>query len=68
MRYMYSISPSDFSRPREDRFCLFSIQFSPHSNEIVGGSSDQHIYVYDLESDKRTCRVRNGVTFGINPN
>ncbi|PRP82618.1 hypothetical protein PROFUN_04923 [Planoprotostelium fungivorum] len=35
--------------PETDRFCLFSVKFSPDSREILGGSSDQHMYIYNLE-------------------
>lgn len=40
-----------------NRFCLFSIQFSPDSNEILGGSSDAHIYIYDLNRREVSHRV-----------
>jgi WD repeat-containing protein 23 len=39
------------------RFCLFSIQFSYNSKEILAGSSDQNLYVYDIEKKVRTCKV-----------
>lgn len=58
MRYLHDLNRSQaFSPSDENRFCLFSIQFSPLSNEIVGGSNDRHIYVYDLEKKVRTSRV-----------
>jgi len=44
-------------RPEEDRFCLFSIKFSPDSTEILGGSSDKNIYVYDINRKERVVQV-----------
>ncbi|CAF1060317.1 unnamed protein product, partial [Didymodactylos carnosus] len=38
-------------------FCLFSLQFSKDSSEIVGGGKDACVYVYDLEKQKRTLRA-----------
>lgn len=35
--------------PEADRFCLFSIKFSPDSDEILCGSSDRCVYIYDLD-------------------
>jgi len=43
--------------PGYERFCLFSIKFAPDSNEILGGSSDRHLYIYDLNRKERTVRV-----------
>ena len=39
------------------RFCLFSIRFSASSSEIVGGSNDNHLYVYDMAVNKLVLRV-----------
>jgi WD repeat-containing protein 23 len=44
-------------RPGTERFCLFSIKFSPDSNEILGGSSDRHLYIYDLNRKERIVRI-----------
>jgi len=33
-----------------DHFCLFSIKFSSDSREIIGGSNDHHLYMYDIEN------------------
>jgi DDB1- and CUL4-associated factor 11 len=58
----------DFN-PTSGRFCLFSIQFSPDNLEILGGSSDEHLYLYDVETKTRTLRLKahtddiNTVTF-----
>eukprot|EP00818_Percolomonas_sp_WS_P009579 CAMPEP_0117455138 /NCGR_PEP_ID=MMETSP0759-20121206/11197_1 /TAXON_ID=63605 /ORGANISM="Percolomonas cosmopolitus, Strain WS" /LENGTH=565 /DNA_ID=CAMNT_0005248417 /DNA_START=193 /DNA_END=1890 /DNA_ORIENTATION=+ len=41
----------------EGRFCGFSIQFSPNSKEILVGGSNGHIYIYDLERNRRTLGV-----------
>jgi len=51
-----SHEPLDF-RPEAQRFCLFSIKFSPDSNEICGGSSDRHLYIFDLDRKERTLKV-----------
>lgn len=34
----------------QDRFCLFSLRFSPHSNEVIAGSNDGSVYCVDLTS------------------
>eukprot|EP01124_Arcella_intermedia_P015185 TRINITY_DN216_c1_g3_i1.p1 TRINITY_DN216_c1_g3~~TRINITY_DN216_c1_g3_i1.p1 ORF type:complete len:474 (+),score=62.65 TRINITY_DN216_c1_g3_i1:177-1424(+) len=44
-------------RPTASRFCLFSIQFSSDSKEIIGGSSDRSIYIYDLERKERVHKI-----------
>jgi len=36
-------------KPEAHRFCLFSIKFSPDSNEILCGSSDRSLYIYNLD-------------------
>jgi len=57
-------------KPEANRFCLFSVKFSPDSHEILGGSSDKHIYIYNLERKEVEHRVRahdddiNTVTYG----
>lgn len=43
-------------RPDADRFCLFSIKFAPNSTEILGGSSDRNIYVYDIDRKERVIQ------------
>jgi len=45
-------------RPESHRFCLFSIQFSPDSSEILGGSSDKCLYIYDIVKRKRISRTK----------
>eukprot|EP01121_Diplochlamys_sp_Union-15-3_P007258 TRINITY_DN182_c0_g2_i3.p1 TRINITY_DN182_c0_g2~~TRINITY_DN182_c0_g2_i3.p1 ORF type:complete len:448 (-),score=60.74 TRINITY_DN182_c0_g2_i3:269-1612(-) len=45
-------------KPESHRFCLFSIQFSSDSNEILGGSSDRHLYIYDVVKRERIARVK----------
>jgi len=47
----------DFKPKGDQRFCLFSVQFSPDSREILGGSSDKHLYIYDLDRNERIERV-----------
>jgi WD repeat-containing protein 23 len=39
------------------RVCLFSTQFSPDSTEILAGSSDNHVYVFNLERNEREMRI-----------
>ncbi|KAE8703531.1 LEC14B protein [Hibiscus syriacus] len=38
-------------------FGLFSVKFSTDGRELVAGSSDNSIYVYDLESNKLSLRI-----------
>ncbi|CAI9107946.1 OLC1v1007432C1 [Oldenlandia corymbosa var. corymbosa] len=38
-------------------FGIFSVKFSSDGREIVAGSSDDAIYVYDLEANKLTLRI-----------
>eukprot|EP00249_Psilotum_nudum_P020800 c27852_g1_i2 orf=410-2113(-) len=53
----------------EYSFGLYSVQFSHDGREIVAGSSDKSIYVYDLEENKPVLRLEahkddvNAVTF-----
>eukprot|EP01129_Flabellula_baltica_P000259 TRINITY_DN10295_c0_g1_i1.p1 TRINITY_DN10295_c0_g1~~TRINITY_DN10295_c0_g1_i1.p1 ORF type:complete len:503 (+),score=85.99 TRINITY_DN10295_c0_g1_i1:75-1511(+) len=48
-------------RPQGGRFCLFSSRFSPDSREILGGSSDGHIYIFDLDRRERIERIEGHV-------
>jgi WD repeat-containing protein 23 len=52
-------------RPQSHRFCLFSIQFSHTSSEIVAGSSDRCLYVYDVDRRDRVLRI-NGHADDVN--
>lgn len=38
-------------------FGIFSVKFSTDGRELVAGSSDDSIYVYDLEANKLTLRI-----------
>lgn len=38
-------------------FGIFSIKFSTDGHELVAGSSDDSIYVYDLEANKPSLRI-----------
>ncbi|MQM04842.1 hypothetical protein Taro_037653 [Colocasia esculenta] len=41
----------------EHSFGIFSIKFSTDGRELVAGSSDESIYVYDLEANKVALRI-----------
>ncbi|XP_050942849.1 LEC14B homolog isoform X4 [Cucumis melo] len=40
-----------------DSFGIFSVKFSTDGRELVAGSSDDSIYVYDLETNKLSLRI-----------
>lgn len=42
----------------EGHFCIFSVKFSSNGAEIVGGSNVRCIYVYDLEAQKKSLKIR----------
>lgn len=41
----------------EDAFGIFSVKFSTDGRELVAGSSDDSIYVYDLERKKLSLKI-----------
>ncbi|GAV63373.1 WD40 domain-containing protein [Cephalotus follicularis] len=41
----------------EDNCCIFSVKFSIDGRELVAGTSDQSIYVYDLEANKCSLQI-----------
>ena len=45
------------SDARGDVFGLWSLQFSEDGRELVAGSNDKCIYVYDLEANKPVLRI-----------
>lgn len=47
----------EFSPKPTRRFCLFSIQFSPTNTHILGGGSDNCVYLYSLERKERVARI-----------
>lgn len=49
----------DFSSPDGGgySFGIFSLKFSTDGREVVAGSSDEDIYVYDLEANKLSLRI-----------
>eukprot|EP00898_Chlorokybus_atmophyticus_P005696 jgi/Chlat1/6127/Chrsp409S05660 len=62
-------------KPENRHFCMFSIKFAPDGREIVAGASDNCLYIYDIETKRRTLRVHahrddiNSVCFAdSNPN
>ncbi|XP_046842825.1 DDB1- and CUL4-associated factor 11-like isoform X2 [Xenia sp. Carnegie-2017] len=44
-------------RPSTHSFCAFSIKFSQDDNEILTGSNDGCLYIYDRSKAKRTLRI-----------
>ncbi len=44
-------------QPQSHSFSIFSLQYSVDGSEIIGGSNDTHVYIYDLHKQKRTLRV-----------
>lgn len=44
-------------KPDNHSFSIFSLQFSDDGSEIIGGSNDTHVYIYDLNKQQRTLRV-----------
>nr|XP_022344745.1 DDB1- and CUL4-associated factor 11-like isoform X1 [Crassostrea virginica]XP_022344746.1 DDB1- and CUL4-associated factor 11-like isoform X1 [Crassostrea virginica] len=43
--------------PRSHSFAIFSLTFSSDNTEILGGSNDGCLYVYDRESNRRTLQI-----------
>lgn len=39
------------------RFCIFSVAFSSDGSEILGGSNEGYLYVYDRNINQRTLKV-----------
>ena len=57
------------ARPYARRTCLFSVKFSRTGSEILAGSNDDALYVYDLARGERILRVSkidDHLPFGIN--
>jgi len=52
----YEMHEAHDFKPETGHFCLFSIQFSPNNTHIAGGSSDRHVYMYNLERKKVVSR------------
>jgi WD40 repeat protein len=44
-------------QPTTNSFSIFSLQFSVDGSEIICGSNDTCVYVFDLQKQKRTLRV-----------
>lgn len=51
----------EFSSPTYDydnyTFGIFSVKFSTDGRELVAGSSDSQIYVYDLEAKRLSLQI-----------
>lgn len=43
--------------PEHRRFCVFSLVFSSDGREILGGSNDGYLYIYDRECHQRALRI-----------
>ena len=43
--------------PDDVQFCLFCVTFSDDDSEIIGGSNDGCIYIYDRGVDRRTNQI-----------
>lgn len=43
--------------PNKPRFCIFSIAFSNCGKQIISGSSDCCLYIYDRTIGKRTLKI-----------
>lgn len=54
--------------PNSQRFCVFSVAFSNCGKQIIGGSSDGCLYIYDRASSVRTRMnlVRNYFELNVN--
>ncbi|CAF3362056.1 unnamed protein product [Rotaria sp. Silwood1] len=44
-------------QPDSHSFSIFSLQYSVDGSEIIGGSNDTCVYIYDLHKQSRTLRV-----------
>ncbi|CAK9295546.1 unnamed protein product [Gordionus sp. m RMFG-2023] len=44
--------------PDENHFCIFSLSYSPNGSEIIGGSTNGGIHIYDKEINKKTLLIR----------
>ena len=46
-------------QPQANSFSIFSLQYSADGSEIICGSNDRFVYIYDLQQGRRILRVRN---------
>lgn len=53
----FSQGHSDYDDDYEHSFGIFSINFSKDGREIVAGTNDESIYVYDLFANKVSLRL-----------
>jgi WD40 repeat protein len=44
-------------QPTSTRFCIYSVKFSPCGKLLLGGSSDRHMYLYDLTRGSRIAAI-----------
>ena len=47
-----------YLQPDAHSFSIFSLQYSTDGSEIIGGSNDRCVYIYDLQQQRRILRVR----------
>eukprot|EP00094_Tigriopus_californicus_P011468 TCALIF_11073-PA protein Name:"Similar to DCAF11 DDB1- and CUL4-associated factor 11 (Pongo abelii)" AED:0.19 eAED:0.19 QI:0/0/0/0.66/1/1/6/0/587 len=43
--------------PDDGRFCLFSIRFSQDGRDILGGSNEGFLYLYDREAQRQSLKI-----------
>jgi WD40 repeat protein len=46
-----------YLQPDSNSFSIFSLQYSADASEIICGSNDTCVYIYDLQKQRRTLRV-----------
>jgi len=47
-----------FLDPEADRFCVFGLKFSPNNKEILAGSSDGLVFIYDLIDRRNAIQIK----------
>ena len=52
-------------RAHAHNFAIFSLQYSADGSEIIGGSNDNCVYIYDLQQQRRILQVHQSMNIGI---